>query len=306
MTAQVLLGVAVAVLAASGLWVWWGNRRIHQTMARLDAMIEAAMAGDFHEETFDESQLSELESRMAQYLGAGATSAGALKRQRDQLNGLVSDVSHQTKTPLANIILYTQLLEEQPLTSEGTDCVRIIKSQTTKLQSLIDALVKTSRLETGILVLRPKMGDVATMVTYACKQYHAKAVAKDIQLSWETASVQAFFDAKWTEEALCNLIDNAIKYTPEGGQVKVAVASYSLFCAVMVTDSGIGISEKDLPKIFQRFYRVHSGGEGVGVGLTLARQIAEGQGGYIKVNSKAGQGSTFALYLPKETRYNKR
>lgn len=305
MTGQVLLGVAAIVLALSGLWVWWSHRRIRQTMARLDAMLEAAMAGDFHEETFDESQLSELESRMAQYLGAGATSAGALKRQRDQLNGLVSDVSHQTKTPLANIILYTQLLEEQPLTPEGADCVHAIKSQTSKLQSLIDALVKTSRLETGILALRPEKGDVATMVARACKQYHAKAAAKDIHLSWEATPVQAVFDAKWTEEALCNLIDNAIKYTPEGGQVKVAVVPYPLFCAVTVTDNGIGICENDLPKIFQRFYRVQSGGEGVGVGLTLARQIAEGQGGYIKVNSKAGQGSTFALYLPRETRYNR-
>ena len=87
--------------------------------------------------------------------------------------------------------------------------------------------------------------------------------------------------------------------------MKVAVAPYPLFSAVKVTDSGVGIAEKDLPKIFQRFYRVNAGGEGVGVGLTLARQIAEGQGGYIKVTSKRGMGSTFALYLPRETRYNR-
>lgn len=305
MTAQVLLGVAAIVLALSGLWVWWSHRRIRQTMARLDAMLEAAIAGDFHEAHFDESQLSEVESRMAQYLGAGATSAAALKRQRDQLNGLVSDVSHQTKTPLANIILYTQLLEEQALSAQGEECVAAIKGQTVKLQSLIEALVKTSRLETGILALHPEVGDVGAMTVRACKQYRAKAKAKNIHLSWETAPVQAVFDAKWTEEALCNLIDNAIKYTPEGGRVKVAVAPYPLFCAVTVIDNGVGISENDLPKIFQRFYRVQSGGEGVGVGLTLARQIAEGQGGYIKVGSKAGQGSTFALYLPRETRYNR-
>lgn len=305
MTVQMLLGVAVAVFVASGLWVWWSHRRTRETMARLDAMLEAAIAGEFHEENFDESQLSELESRMAQYLGAGATSAGTLKRQRDQLNGLVSDVSHQTKTPLANIILYTQLLEEQALSAQGEECVRAIKGQTAKLQSLIEALVKTSRLETGILALRPERGDVGVITVRACEQYRAKAEEKGIAFSWEAPSQEAVFDAKWTEEALCNLIDNAIKYTPEGGSVRVAVAPYPLFCAVTVTDSGVGIAEKDLPKIFQRFYRVDAGGEGVGVGLTLARQIAEGQGGYIKVTSKRGMGSTFALYLPRETRYNR-
>lgn len=305
MTVQMLLGVAVAVFVASGLWVWWSHRRTRETMARLDVMLEAAIAGEFHEENFDESQLSELESRMAQYLGAGATSAGTLKRQRDQLNGLVSDVSHQTKTPLANIILYTQLLEEQALSAQGEECVRAIKGQTAKLQSLIEALVKTSRLETGILALRPERGNVGAMTVRACEQYRAKAEAKGIAFSWEAPSQEAVFDAKWTEEALCNLIDNAIKYTPEGGKVRVAVAPYPLFCAVTVTDSGVGIAEKDLPKIFQRFYRVDAGGEGVGVGLTLARQIAEGQGGYIKVTSKRGMGSTFALYLPRETRYNR-
>lgn len=119
MTGQVLLGVAAIVLALSGLWVWWSHRRIRQTMARLNAMLEAAMAGDFHEETFDESQLSELESRMAQYLGAGATSAGALKRQRDQLNGLVSDVSHQTKTPLQTSFSIPSSWRSSPLHPKG-------------------------------------------------------------------------------------------------------------------------------------------------------------------------------------------
>lgn len=297
--------VAGGIVLAAAAWCGWTHHRTVQTMARLDAMLEAAIGGAFHEEDFDESRLSALESRMVHYLGAGATSERQLKRQRDQLNGLVSDVSHQTKTPLANIILYTQLLEEQPLTLEEEECVRAIKGQTAKLQSLIDALVKTSRLETGILALRPEVGDVGAMTVCACEQYRAKAKAKAIALSWEAPSEKAVFDAKWTEEALCNLIDNAIKYTGVGGQVHVTVKAYTLFCAVTVTDDGVGIAEADLPKIFNRFYRVHTGGEGVGVGLTLSRQIAEGQGGYIKVASKQGAGSTFALYLPRETRYNR-
>lgn len=111
----------------------------------------------------------------------------------------------------------------------------------------------------------------------------------------------AVFDPKWTEEALCNLLDNAVKYTSSGGTVAIAVKHYEMFSAIRVTDTGPGISEGEQAKIFGRFYR--SAGnyreEGVGIGLYLTRQIAEKQGGYVKVESAPGKGSTFALFVPR-------
>ncbi len=100
---------------------------------------------------------------------------------------------------------------------------------------------------------------------------------------------------------MCNLLDNAVKYTPAGGAVTVEAFAYELFCRVDVTDTGPGIPEEEHARVFRRFYRSAAVAQepGVGIGLYLARQIAEGQGGYLKVFSKPGKGAKFSLYLPR-------
>lgn len=219
--------------------------------------------------------------------------------EKEKLKALIGDISHQTKTPIANILLYTQLLKEQP---GNTDCLEALEGQTRKLQSLIDALVKTSRLETGVIALHPEPGELGSVMTSAVSQLRPKAEEKGVRITLEHGEANAVFDPKWTEEALYNLLDNAVKYTPSGGRVSVTAAVYPMFSAVLVQDTGPGIAEEEQPKIFQRFYRgtAYREQEGVGIGLYLVRQIAEGQGGFVKVQSQPGQGSTFSLYLPRK------
>ena len=274
-----------------------------RTIRRLDDMLTAAMNGSFSEETFDESRLSSLESRLGRYLAASALSERNVRQQKDQISALISDISHQTKTPVANLQLYAQLLSEQPLTPQGKDCAAAISTQAEKLQTLIEALVKTSRLETGILTLHPQPGEISPVVERAAAQYALRATEKGIALTVGQRSGSAVFDCKWTEEAVCNLLDNAIKYTPSGGTITVEVKNYELFSAIRVTDTGPGISEAEQAKIFGRFYRASGAWqtEGVGIGLYLTRQIAEKQGGYVKVESMPGMGSTFLLYIPRES-----
>ena len=139
------------------------------------------------------------------------------------------------------------------------------------------------------------------MLEDAASQFTPKAADKGITLTLSATDAQAVFDPRWTAEVVCNLLDNAVKYTPAGGTVTVEVIPYQMFCRVNVTDSGPGISEAERAKVFQRFYRSPAAyeTEGVGIGLYLARQIAEGQGGYIKVSSQPGRGSCFSLYLPR-------
>lgn len=294
--------VAGAVLLAALGAVFYSRWRTARLLARLDEMLAAAMDGSFTEQRFDESRLSALESRLAQYLAASSVSAQNLQAQKDQISALVSDISHQTRTPVANLQLYAQLLAEQPLGPEGRACAETIEMQAQKLQSLIEALVKTSRLESGVLALHPAPGELAPMAERAAAQYAPKAAAKGLSLTVGPAAGSAVFDPKWTEEALCNLLDNAVKYTPAGGAVTVSVQVYELFAAVRVRDTGPGIPEEEQAKIFGRFYRSPAAyqTEGVGIGLYLARQIAAGQGGYLKVESVPGAGSTFSLYLPRE------
>ncbi|WP_297711559.1 HAMP domain-containing sensor histidine kinase [Dysosmobacter sp.] len=292
--AMVLLALAV---------VGYDRWRTARTMKRLDDMLTAAINGSFSETAFDESRLSALESRLWRYLTASALSEGNVREQKDQISALISDISHQTKTPVANLQLYAQLLAEQPLTPQGKDCAAAISAQAEKLQTLIEALVKTSRLETGILALHPQPGEISPVVERAAAQYAARAAEKGIALTVGQAEGSAVFDPKWTEEAVCNLLDNAVKYTPSGGAVTVKVKNYELFSAIQVTDTGPGISEEEQAKIFGRFYRAPDAwqAEGVGIGLYLTRQIAEKQGGYVKVESMPERGSTFSLYIPRES-----
>ena len=300
MTGYLAAGAVILLLLAVVLFVWWRTRR---TIKRLDDMLTAAINGTFSEETFDESRLSSLESRLGRYLAASALSERNVREQKDQISALISDISHQTKTPVANLKLYAQLLSEQPLTPQGKDCAAAISAQAEKLQTLIEALVKTSRLETGILVLHPQPGEISPVVERAVAQYAPKAAEKGVALTLDQTEGAAVFDPKWTEEAVCNLLDNALKYTPPGGSVTVEVKNYELFSAIRVCDTGPGIAEAEQAKIFGRFYRASGAWqtEGVGIGLYLTRQIAEKQGGYVKVDSMPGMGSTFSLYIPRES-----
>lgn len=300
MTAVGYVIIILIVLMATAIVLWYRSST-KRTMNRLSQMLDAAMQGRFQETYFDESMLSALETKFARYLASSEVSTQRLHEQRDKIKTLVSDISHQTKTPIANIILYAQLLEEQELTQEGRTCVNALEGQTRKLQMLVDALVKTSRLESGVITLNPQKGQIYDTIRDAVLQVQPKADAKQMKLEVCETGAEAVFDAKWTEEAIFNLLDNAVKYIPVGGRISIEVVEYPMFVAICVLDDGIGIAEEEQPKIFGRFYRgmEHQDNEGVGIGLFLVRQIMEGQGGYVKVESQVGKGAKFMLYLPR-------
>ncbi len=295
MTQTGYLLLAVLALAALALWE---RRRMGRLLRRLDRMLDEAARGEFREAVFDESLLSAMETKLAHYLSASAVSTRNLQEEKDKIKALIADISHQTKTPIANVLLYTQLLEEQA--PECREYTAALGSQARKLQSLIESLVKTSRLEAGVLVLRPRPGPLGPMLEEAVGQFAPKAAEKGLELTLEPTGAEAVFDPKWTAEAVCNLIDNAVKYTPSGC-VAVSARSYELFSRIDVADTGPGVAEEELEKLFQRFYRggAASCAEGVGVGLYLVRQIAQGQGGYVKAFSRPGKGAKFSLFLPR-------
>lgn len=299
---MILCVVSTAILTV--LFILFYHLHTMRIIYRLENMIDSAINGSFIEQTFDESRLSALESKLAKFLSASETSYRNTAEEKNKIKTLISDISHQTKTPVSNILLYSELLAEQDLPEEPKQYVSALTIQAEKLKFLITSLVKLSRLETGILTLSPKKTLIFPLMKSLVEQYTPVAKEKGLVLSIlntdeNTRKLSAVFDEKWTMEAIGNLIDNAIKYT-EKGSVTLSVLSFEMFLCIQISDTGIGIPEQEHTKIFSRFYRSETVHEkpGVGIGLFLTREIIMLENGYIKVSSKPNMGSVFSIYLP--------
>ena len=289
-----------AMLAALAAFSFYKAINARRTLDRVEKMLKDAMEGEFNESEFTEDRASKLESTLADYLRVSSLSAKRVEEERDKIKTLIADISHQTKTPIANLLLHSDLLKESELSADQKDSLEAISSEAEKLRFLVDALVKLSRLENGILVIEPKADDLGRLVKAVGNAMRLKAEEKGLKLKVTDESVNAVFDYKWTLEAVSNIVDNAIKYTGSGG-IEISVSSSEMFSCISIKDTGVGIAEEDIPKIFSRFGRLTSSKEkeGVGIGLYLAREIIAQEDGYIKVKSKPGEGSEFLVYLKK-------
>ena len=300
MTGIALTAAALAAAgAAFGVWQWAARRR---TLRRLNAMLDRAIAGGFSEERFDETELSALEGRLARFLRGSAASRRTVETEQAAVKTLIADISHQTRTPIANLLLYASLLSESELDPRQREQVNALSAQAEKLSFLIKALVKASRLEAGIVAPAPAVNPVGPLLENAVEQEGPAALAKQITLTAEPFDGSAAFDPRWTGEALGNVVNNAVKYTPPGGRVSVSAQLLDSFCRIDVADTGPGVPESEQAAVFNRFYR---GGatrvsEGLGLGLYLAREILARQGGYIRLSSRPGEGCVFSLYLPRD------
>ncbi len=290
--------VACVIILICGVVFFYA--KISAILDNIDEMIDRAIEGTLTENDFSEKKASKIEAKLYRFLRAGKIDRQQAVKERDSIKSLISDISHQTKTPVANILLYTQLLDERGvLGEEEKKLLSRISSQTEKLDFLIQALVKLSRLENGIIAVMPKRDSVEELVG---EIDFGAAITKGISFSVEHApELTALFDRKWTAEALGNLVDNAVKYTPPGGRIRVSAKAYEMFVCIEVADDGMGIKEEETAKIFQRFYRSQQAADekGVGIGLYLTREIIREQGGYVKVASRPGVGSVFSVFLPR-------
>lgn len=223
-----------------------------------------------------------------------------LYEEKENLKELVSDISHQTKTPLANIKLYQEMLFDEINTSESAEHLIKMNKQVDKLDFLLQSMVKMSRLETGTIKIQKSKQFIAETLALAIGAVVPKADKKNIQIHVTyDETLQLEHDKKWTAEAIFNILDNAVKYTKANGNIYISVSREEIFTKISITDTGKGIPLERQGTIFSRFYRepeVHNT-DGVGIGLYLTREIISMQNGYIKVESEIGKGSTFHIYL---------
>lgn len=227
--------------------------------------------------------------------------------EKRKLKELISDISHQTRTPVANIKIYMEMLWEEPLSVKEREFLQNVKQQTDKLDFLIQSMVKMSRMETGLISIQRQRTNLYDTLGKVITTIVPKAEQKKIELFVKCEeNILISYDKRWTEEALFNILDNAVKYTGESGMIQIEATVGEIYTKISIRDSGKGIAVERQAEIFKRFYRepeVHNQ-EGVGIGLYLARKIIELQGGYIEVHSVVGQGSDFKIYLPNESSQN--
>ena len=289
-----LLGVAILVLARDG-------RNKKKEMEVLLQRLDDALEGGEGAYAYDESMDSAIADRLNKLLRSSSMGKERAYQDRDRIKSLISDISHQIRTPLSNIMLYTGLLQEKKLDGQSRMLADQIQGQAEKLDFFMKELIRSSYMETDMIVVSPRTAPVGELVDRACQAVEAEALKKGILIRQpETDRIICKFDMKWTLEAVRNILENALKYSPEGSEVEIEIAPNEAFTCISIQDEGIGIREEEQGLVFERFYRSRDVKKepGMGIGLYLAREIISRQGGYIEARSEYAKGTCFCIYLP--------
>ncbi len=261
--------------------------------------LDRAIGGEIQETAYDESMDAAVTERLNKLIRISGMNQGKAQQERDTIKSLISDISHQVRTPLTNIMLYAGLLQEQDLEDGARALADKIGRQSEKLEFFMKELVRSSYAEQEMISIHPQIMRVEEIVNTSCQMAELAAMKKDIRIVQEETDALCYADKKWTAEALGNVLDNAVKYSPEHSQIKLRVIPYESFLCIQVQDQGIGIKEEEQGLVFERFYRSKSvsGEPGFGIGLYLVREVLSKQGGYVKIKSQPGRGTTVQFYL---------
>lgn len=288
--AGLLIGIAFFV-GIFYLLDYLHNRYLDDMLEQLTFLIEE-LVGKQEVHVFSELEdtlLSRLQHQLLKLRSILIKQNKLLDHEKQQIKALISDISHQIKTPVASANTFVQLLNDDTLSEEERkEYITILQLSLEELTFLVNSLVKMSRLESGIIVLKPQKNSLNDIILQAVKSVYSKAKAKNITIMFDCEQDYTLhLDFNWTAEAITNVLDNAVKYTQNGGTVRLNMIEYASYLRLDITDNGIGIPEEEQAQIFNRFYRgkYSAGVDGVGIGLYLTRDIMSKQKGYIKVIS---------------------
>lgn len=308
-TAVWIGGMLFCVFLAVFLTVFIYIRKQNKAIAKADTVITRFLSGDTgqridSEETGDWYSLFHRINELASILSAQAEHE---KQTREFLQGMISDVSHQLKTPLAALKMYDEIMVQ-----EGTDRETIQEftqkslREIRRVEDVVYTLLKIARLDAGTVRMEKAEENMEMLLKDVTERFETFATqdAKEIVLSGNS-DVSLYCDALWMSEALGNVVKNALEHTKRGGKVVISWERTPLLTNIVVEDNGTGIHQEDIHNIFKRFYRSRFSQDthGIGLGLPLAKSIVEAHQGTISVTSRVGKGSRFVLsffHLTKE------
>jgi signal transduction histidine kinase len=223
--------------------------------------------------------------------------AELLQKEKIALSNLIADISHQIKTPLTSLGVLADLLAEDPPEEDRRAFVERLRAQLGRIQWLVAALLKLARLDAGTAAFKSEPVDVRRLIERALEPLQIPLEIKKQRLVIHGGEGASFTgDFNWSAEALTNVVKNCVEHTPEGGRIEITYSANALYAEIIVSDDGEGIASRDIPHIFNRFYRGENAGEtSIGIGLALAKAILTAQGGDISVRSRAGGGTSFDI-----------
>ena len=285
------------------------QRRMKVQEEQILSVLESCLSGEYHF-TEDETVLPKLQNPLfadaLKKIGRGLKLKSEwLEAEHDNTKSLVTDISHQLKTPISALKVCFPLYVEAEDEEEKEEFDARCRMQIEKLEVLADALTNISYLETHMIELCPKKESVTDILTDSVNTVYMKALEKQITIESmmeEEDELWVSADRKWTVEAVSNVLDNAVKYSPAGSSIQIRVQALYNFIRIEIEDNGIGIPKEEWNQIFKRFYRgsndIVKKTEGAGVGMYLSRKILEDEGGAVFVHSAKEQGSIFVVQLP--------
>lgn len=275
------------------------RRKIKQDYQQLLQTLDKILDGEPVEERFDETMDAAIANRVKRIVEMVAVRQEQAEKERDTVKSLISDIGHQIRTPLSNITLYTGLLQEKLREPEEAKLAEKIANNADTLSFHVQELLKASYAEQELIQVAPEKTSVEEIVREACERVEGLALDKQISMKLHCGKEEVLADVKWTEEALFNVLHNAVKYSGAGSRMVVETEAYESFVCIRVKDEGIGIPEEELGAVCGRFYRGSNvtKEKGLGIGLYLTREVLRRQQGYLKITSKAGAGTTVALFL---------
>lgn len=289
-------------LLFNGLWLYSTYRHSCQ-LAQLSAQIDAVLHGgeQLNIATYQEGELAILQSELHKMTVRLREQRDQLQQDKTDLADALADISHQIRTPLTSINLLVSMLSRPNVTAaERRQLLQELSVMLDRIDRLITALLKISRLDAGMIQFEPEHLELDTLIRRAAEPLLVPLELRDQTLTIQ-ATGQMYGDPMWCGEAIANILKNCMEHTPQGGQITVTGEENPLYAQIEIKDSGPGIAEKDLPHLFERFYKGENSSEGsFGIGLALARTIVTRQQGTIRAEN-GPDGAVFTLRFYKGT-----
>ena len=292
---------SILLSSCSLLFTLWRYREIE----KLSSYLTKISGGDYSLDVRDnnEGELSILKNNIYKVTLMLSEHSSLLQRDKSKLTDAISDISHQLKTPLTSMMVMADLLSDSELKeTKRMEFTRNIRAQLERIEWLVSSLLKLSKIDAGTVPFKKEKIHVHTMIQKALNPVLIPLEIKqqDLEISGED-HVSFLGDLNWTVEAIINILRNCVEHTPDGGKILISFTENALYTQIVIEDNGKGISKKDLPYIFKRFYKGENAGhDSVGIGLAMSYSIITSQSGDIEVTSKQNQGTQFRIKFYKQ------